>query len=208
LPPPAAGPTSPWPAPRPGAWCTASPPAGSTTPSHLASATPTGRPTVARPFIVDTGGRRPDGYLRLALHQRRSTCPSRDERAAQDEGSVTERRAAARNTAEYAPNMTQARGNRALVIGHRLVTHAAERAGTDPHQLTSCGASAQLRRDVTALASTGEHGSPLSLNQRVVGSTPTRRTSFRRRQPCRPAEGALSRDQTTGMVSGNAALEA
>ena len=60
-------------------------------------------------------------------------------------------RAAAPNTAEYSPNMTHARGNRALVIGHRLVTHAAERAGIDPHHLTSSGASAQLRQAVAAL---------------------------------------------------------
>src|SRR3954447_21094444 len=95
-----------------------------------------------------------------------------------------------------------ARGNRALVIGHRLVTHAAQRAGTDPHHLTSSGASAQLRWAVTALASTGEHDLPPSLNQRVVGSIPTRRTDFRRPQRCRSAVGALSRDRTTG-VSGN-----
>src|SRR5215212_6475634 len=37
----------------------------------------------------------------------------------------------------------------------------------------------------------------------VVGSTPTRRTHFRRPQPCRPAAGALNRDQTTGFVNGN-----
>jgi hypothetical protein len=77
---------------------------------------------------------------------------------------------------EYAANMTHVRGNRALVIGHRLVTHAAERAGIDPHHLTSSGASAQLRWPVAALASTGEHSSPLSLNQRVGGSIPSRRT--------------------------------
>ena len=64
-----------------------------------------------------------------------------------------------------APKVTHARGNRALVTGHRLVTDAAERAGTDPHQLTSCGASTQLRQAVAALASTGEHGSPLSPNR-------------------------------------------
>src|SRR3954451_9157614 len=96
-----------------------------------------------------------------------------------------------------------ARGNRALVIGHRLVTHAAERAGTDPHHLTSSGASAQLKWAVTALASTGEHDLPLSLNQGVVGSIPTRRTNFCRPQPCRPPAEALSRDQATGLVSGN-----
>ena len=92
--------------------------------------------------------------------------PSRDEQAGQDEGNVTERAQLRRIPAEYAPNMTHARGNRALVIGHRLVTHAAERAGIDPHHLTSSGASAQLRRAVAALASTGEHGSPLSRTRR------------------------------------------
>ena len=40
-------------------------------------------------------------------------------------------------------------------------------------------------------------------SQRVVGSTPTRRTNFRRPPPCRPAEEARSRDQTTGLVNGN-----
>ena len=78
---------------------------------------------------------------------------------------VRQRAQLRRIPAEYSPNMTHARGNRALVIGHRLVTHAAERAGIDPHHLTSSGASAQLRRAVAALASTGEHGSPLSLNR-------------------------------------------
>jgi hypothetical protein len=88
------------------------------------------------------------------------------------------RRVNLRRLIEYAPKVTHARGNRALVAGHRLVTHAAERAGTDPHHLTSSGASAQLRRPVAALASTGEHDSPLSLNrnQRVGGSIPSRRT--------------------------------
>jgi hypothetical protein len=102
-----------------------------------------------------------------------------DEQAGQDEGNVTERAQLRRIPAEYPPNMTHARGNRALVIGHRLVTHAAERAGIDPHHLTSSGASAQLRRAVAALASTGEHGLPLSLNQRVGGSIPSRRTNSR-----------------------------
>jgi hypothetical protein len=36
-----------------------------------------------------------------------------------------------------APNMTHTRGNRAVVIGHRLVTHAAERAGIGRHHLTA-----------------------------------------------------------------------
>jgi len=40
-------------------------------------------------------------------------------------------------------------------------------------------------------------------SQRVVGSTPTRRTKFRRSQPCGPAVRTLSRDQSTGLVSGN-----
>jgi hypothetical protein len=45
-----------------------------------------------------------------------------------------------------------------------------------------------------------DHATP---SQRVVGSTPTRRTDFRRPRPCRPAEQALSRDRTTSWVSGN-----
>jgi hypothetical protein len=43
----------------------------------------------------------------------------------------------------------------------------------------------------------------LTRNQRVVGSTPTRRTSFRRPWACGQAAGAVSRDRTTGLVSGN-----
>ena len=111
-------------------------------------------------------GRRPGGHLRLAPHRLRSTCPSCDKQTDQDEGNVTERAQPRRIRAEYAPKVTHARGNRALVTGHRLVTDAAERAGTDPHHLTSSGASAQLRRAVAALASTGEHGSPLSRTRR------------------------------------------
>ena len=110
---------------------------------------------------------RPDGHLWLAPHRLRSHMPpSRDEQAGQDEGDVTERAQLRRIPAEYAPKVALGRGNRAVVIGHRLVTHAAERAGIDPHQLTSCGASAQLRRAVAAHASTGEHGSPLSRTRR------------------------------------------
>ena len=45
-----------------------------------------------------------------------------------------------------------------------------------------------------------DHATP---SQRVVGSTPTRRTSFRRPWACRQAAGAVSRDRTTGLVSGN-----
>src|SRR5687767_7755235 len=45
-----------------------------------------------------------------------------------------------------------------------------------------------------------DHATP---SQRVVGSTPTRRTNSRRPQPCRRSAGALSPDQTTGLVSGN-----
>ena len=88
-------------------------------------------------------------------------------------------RAAAPNTAEYPPNTMHARGNRALVIGHRLVTHAAERAAIDPHHLTSSGASAQLRQAVAALASTGEHGSPLSLNQPRAVAGPVEQAAAR-----------------------------
>ena len=51
-----------------------------------------------------------------------------------------------------------------------------------------------------ALLCPGELG---PLNQRVVGSIPTRRTGFRRPHSCWPAERALSRDRTTGLVSGN-----
>jgi len=47
-----------------------------------------------------------------------------------------------------------------------------------------------------------DHATP---SQRVVGSIPTRRTSFRRSQLLPPTEEALSRDRTTGLVSGNQA---
>src|SRR4051794_11047397 len=40
-------------------------------------------------------------------------------------------------------------------------------------------------------------------SQRVVGSSPTRRTNFRRPQPCPTTAGTLSPDQTTGLVSAN-----
>ena len=45
-----------------------------------------------------------------------------------------------------------------------------------------------------------DHATP---SQRVVGSTPTRRTNSRRPQPCQPAARALSCDRSTGLVSGN-----
>src|SRR3954452_20517924 len=103
-------------------------------------------------------------------------------RPGQDEGNVTERAQLpltqlCRVRGEYAANMTHVRGNQALVIGHRLVTHAAERAGIDAHHLASSGASAQLTCPAAALASTGDHSPPPSLNQRVGGSIPSRRTS-------------------------------
>ena len=45
-----------------------------------------------------------------------------------------------------------------------------------------------------------DHATP---SQRVVGSTPTRRTNLCRPQACWPAAGALSYDQSTGLVNRN-----
>jgi hypothetical protein len=40
-------------------------------------------------------------------------------------------------------------------------------------------------------------------SQRIVGSSPTRRPDSRTSQPYQPAEGVLSRDRTSRLVSGN-----
>ncbi len=135
------------------------------------SATPPGRPTVPR--LSSSTPQAPAGRVPPARSASAQVPHNRDAMSWPGRGDRDRARAAAPNTRR---NTMHARGNRALVIGHRLVTHAADRAGIDRHHLTSSDASAQLRCHVAALANTGEHSSPLSLNQRVGGSIPSRRT--------------------------------
>src|SRR3954447_22888338 len=77
--------------------------------------------------------------------------------------------------------VTHPAGSRRLVRTERLVAFRTRRA---------------VGRSTAPLAQSAEQ---LTLNQRVVGSSPTRRTGFCSSQPCALAEETPRRDPTTGL---------